>query len=62
MTTLQKLKNELEPYKNTLVIYWFDVVRLVDVIDGNDDYYWVFSTAKGITPCYMCGGMDTVKR
>lgn len=43
MTTLKELMNELEPFRNTLVIDDFDkVVRLVDVVDGEDDYYWVY--------------------
>jgi len=42
---LDDLKAEVEPYKNTLVIDGFDrVTRLVDVIDGDDDYYWVFDS------------------
>ncbi len=39
MTTLESLKQELTPYQNTLVLDLFEVVRLVDVIDGEDDFY-----------------------
>ena len=49
MITLSELKVELELFKNTLVIDGFDnIVRLVDVIDGEDDYYWVYDSKKGI--------------
>lgn len=43
MVTLEELKRELKPFKDTLVIDNLDrVVRLVDVIFDEDDYYWVF--------------------
>jgi hypothetical protein len=47
MTTLESLKQELEPYKDTLVIdeLW-TVAKLIDVIDGDDDYYWVLISPK----------------
>jgi hypothetical protein len=49
MATLSELKEELEPFRNTLVIDDFDkVVRLVDVIDGEEDYYWVYDSRNGI--------------
>lgn len=47
MTTLESLKQELTPYQNTLVLDLFEVVRLVDVIDDEDDFYWVYDTFKG---------------
>lgn len=48
MATLLDLKKELEQYKNTLVIDVsnYKVVRLVDVIDGEFDYYWVFDSKE----------------
>jgi hypothetical protein len=49
MITLKELKEEVEPYKNTLVIDIFEnIVRLVDVVEFDDDYYWVFDTPKGL--------------
>jgi len=49
MPTLSKLKDKLEPFKNTLVIADFDrVVRLVDVIEDEDDFYWVYDSSTGI--------------
>lgn len=48
MITLESLKEEMQPYKNTLVLDFFKVVRLVDVIDGGDDFYWVYDTNNGI--------------
>lgn len=47
--TFEMFKNMVEPYKNTLVLDYFSVVRLVDVIEEEDDNYWVYDTKKGIT-------------
>jgi hypothetical protein len=35
--------NLLEQYKDTLVLDLFNVVQLVGLEDGEDDYYWVYS-------------------
>lgn len=48
MADLKSLQEELLPYKDTLVLYHFKIVKLVDVIDGEDDYYWVYDTKHGI--------------
>lgn len=49
MTTLIELQKEVKQYKNTLVIGSFDeIVRLIDVIDGESDFYWVYDTWKEI--------------
>jgi hypothetical protein len=62
MITLNKLKEELEPYRNTLVLNYFEVYRLVDVIDGEDDYYWVFDTMRrGIIHSTCVGGWIPLK-
>jgi len=55
MSTLIELKKELKPYKNTLVLDFFNVVRLVDVVDGEEDYYWVYDTPNGLkqSSCVM---------
>jgi hypothetical protein len=46
MPTLSQLKDKLEPFKDTLVIADFDrVVRLVDVIEDEDDFYWVYDSS-----------------
>lgn len=44
----EELEKELEPYKNTLVISeeTLTIVRLVDVLEGEYDYFWVFDTAE----------------
>jgi hypothetical protein len=43
----ERLQKELAEYKDTLVIDTFcNIVKLVDVIDGEDDFYWV---VKGAT-------------
>lgn len=60
--TLESLKNELEPYKNTLVIDEFDrVVRLVGVVDGEDDYYWVYDGIRGVYWGSCVGGWIPLK-
>lgn len=41
-TDLNKMVDE---HRNELVLNYFEVVRLVDVIDGDDDYYWVFENS-----------------
>jgi len=68
MATLEDLRAELEPFRNTLVIDDFDtVVRLVDVIDGEDDYYWVYDGRissygrKGIYHSTCVGGWIPLK-
>lgn len=62
MITLEDLKAEVEPYKNTLVIDDFDtVVRLVDVIDGDDDYYWVFESRNRTYYSSCVGGWIPLK-
>ena len=47
MTTLKELQDELKPYRDTLVLDFFDVVRLVGVTEDKDDFYWIFDTKKG---------------
>lgn len=61
MATLVELKIELKPYQNTLVIDGFEIVRLVDVIDGGDDYYWVYDSHKGIYWSTCVGGWIPLK-
>lgn len=61
VATLKLLKEELEPYKNTLVLNDFNVVRLVDVIDGEDDFYWVYDSKKGIYHASCVGGWIPLK-
>lgn len=61
MTTLASLQEELAPYRNTLVLNYFEVVRLVDVIDEEDDYYWVLDSHKGIVYSSCVGGWIPLK-
>ena len=68
MATLEELKKELKPYKNTLVIAdFFDLAVLVDVIDGDDednmicDFYWVFEKWRGREFASCCGGWIPLK-
>lgn len=47
---LDYLRSKLVNYQNTLVISLLDdIVRLVDVIEQDDDFYWVYdSRIRGI--------------
>lgn len=46
--TIEDLKEEMSQYKNTLVIGDIDkVVLLLDVVDGEDDFYWVYYGQSG---------------
>jgi hypothetical protein len=58
---IDKFIKELEPYKNTLVIHFFKVVRLVDVIETEQDYYWVFDSFEGIYHESCVGGWTPLK-
>jgi len=52
MATLAELQKEMEPFQGTLVIGdWDNVVLLKDVIDGGDDYYWVYFGRIHNTKC-----------
>lgn len=46
--TLTDLQNEVLPYQNTLVLDHFNVVRLVGVVEDEDDFYWVFDGHRGV--------------
>lgn len=62
MATLSELQTELKPYQGTLVIDDFHkVVRLVDVIDAEDDYYWVYDDHHGIYHASCVGGWIPLK-
>lgn len=45
---LIKLQKESKPHFNTLVLFGFEVYQLLDVIDGNDDLYYVTHSNRGI--------------
>jgi len=46
--TLEELKKEVEPWINTLCITEsFSIARMMDVIDGDDDFYYAFDTFTG---------------
>jgi hypothetical protein len=55
MATLNELQKELKFYKDTLVLDLFEVVRLVGVLEDEDDNYWIFDTEHGIvhSSCVM---------
>lgn len=49
MATLNELEEDLKGFKNTLVIADFDIIaRLVDVVEEDDDFYWVYDTMNGV--------------
>lgn len=49
LNIVESLNSEIEQHKNELVIDNYDVVRLVDVIDGDDgDFYYVFNSYTGM--------------
>ena len=50
------LNKEIEEHKNELVIYETKIVRLEDVIDGTDDYYWIYDGWRGETHVGSCVG------
>ena len=59
MTELDNLRKELEPFRNTLVIADnFTLARLVDVIDGDTDYYYCYDGIRGLFQ-ESCVGMWT---
>jgi len=45
---VNRFNNEIELHKNELVIDLSKVVRLVDVVDGVEDYYWVYDEWVGM--------------
>lgn len=53
---LAEYKREVEEYKGTLILYLFEVVRLINVIEDTDDdeYYWVFQKSNGKTVHVSC--------
>lgn len=57
MVTLEQLKEEMAQYKDTLVLFTWHMARLLDVVDGDDDYYWVVQYAgHGYTTWHSCVG------
>ena len=45
--TFRKLKEQANEFKNTLLLYLFEVVRLEGVVEDAEDFYWVFERANG---------------
>lgn len=42
----QKMVEKLEPYRNTLVLDLFNVVKLVDVISDEEDIWWIYDNGR----------------
>jgi hypothetical protein len=63
VNSLEKFKEEAAPYIGTLVIdEMWTVTKLIDVIDGEDDYYWVLKAPfKGTYYASCVGGWLPLK-
>jgi len=44
---IEELKAKMEPFKNTLVIEFLSIARFVEVIECEDDHYFLFDTGSG---------------
>jgi hypothetical protein len=42
------LTKEFNQHQGELVLDGFQVVELIDLIDGEEDYYWIFNNGRGI--------------
>ena len=51
---LEEFKKELEPYKNTLVLDNFEVVKVIDIVFDEEDYeyYWVYESLNSKKKTY----------
>jgi len=47
---------QVKKYKNSLVLFSFEVCELLDWVDGEDDYYWVVNTNREIIWRSCVGG------
>jgi hypothetical protein len=45
---VERLNDEIINYKHELVINGYEIVRLDDVYDGGDDYYWIYNKWVGL--------------
>jgi hypothetical protein len=62
MITMDSLRAEVEPYKNTLVLDCFDVVRLVGIAEDQSDFYYVYERFRqGIVWSSAVGGWTPLK-
>lgn len=69
---IEKLYEETQPYLNQLVIQGFEVVRLMGVVEDEDDFYYVFDNYKkgtchvsilaGFIPLKGLDGYDMILR
>lgn len=50
---LKEFKTIVAAHKNQLILNMFEVCRLVNIVEEEDDFYWVFETSEGniFTPC-----------
>ncbi len=47
MVTLESLKEEVEPFKDTLVINACNkIVKLLGVSEDDDDFYWIYNNGN----------------
>ena len=62
IATLELLETELAPYKDTLVLNFFEVVRLDGVLKDDDgELYWIYDTHKGKVYSSACCGWKPLR-
>ena len=44
---LKEFKTIVAAHKNQLILNMFEVCRLVNIVEEEDDFYWVFETGEG---------------
>ncbi len=54
MATFKEIQEEIKPHKGDFVLDHFKVVKLLDIIDGKDDYYYVFQKWGGMVYQSSC--------
>ncbi len=59
--TFEDFQKEVEPYIGTLVLYFFEVVRLMEVNQDEDDVYYVYYTKQGIVWSSVLTGFMPLK-
>ena len=56
MDTLEKLREETDEYKNTLVLDFYEVKVFLQIVEDPDDYYYELVDTKGRTTLFSCVG------
>lgn len=53
-TNWEFFSEQFSRYKDTLVMDWFKLYKLVGLEDGEDDYYWILMSRKGKQKYLSC--------